>query len=724
MAKTNYERLMSMIGNDHNPFIVYDVQTTSDRSMEGMDDRITQLALAYYKYNSGKGKYELQDNLFMLKKAEPQQIMNILKLEEPTRENAERILREEYVYERKKEIVLKLEENLKSAIKEKKRKVKFDHFVDTETERYRLSVYELKDEIGSYSIYRNDQFVAKIDRRYSARYKDEDGKPKELEPRITAEAEKALFEAVAKDYDGFWNTDVLSEDDDYKKYVSENIDRSIKHLEDRVKLKDHLAHQGISLDEWLAEGTGLSSEEIQIGINAFLTKYDNADTCYITNGKNVSKHYLKKENLVLNKADEKILDLYQIEKSAKKDIGFGNEWTLSFDQFAKAYKKDTGKEIKVFDSFTKSLCEAQMIGKLAGIEVSNRSQKQLESAVKECAFSMDEKYVMSTQRMMNSGWILLDSIPKNFDGFVFNSLEYVEFGNDRRYVDIDKMFEMNDNFEITLEGEKVPIKSWEELEAKIKSLNANISEELVKKIKSKYEEMEEMASSRKKEAEIKASSLLEESIPDVTETQTDETVTDDRADLSSYQRKIEKQIADYEQELSEIEKRKSLILQKRQYVNEKVLDDFKNFIGIKEAFRKVYQLIGEDSMEEVYYFKPVDNGSMLFQLCVADGCEVEGAAYLSCTKKGKDRFDEKAAFDLDISKDMKVEDLESQLKKCIKGENRTEVYRFFRETWKLIPEILENFTTVSSRNLCEHLAMMKESVPDNALLDEFDLEQE
>ena len=85
----------------------------------------------------------------------------------------------------------------------------------------------------------------------------------------------------------------------------------------------------------------------------------------------------------------------------------------------------------------------------------------------------------------------------------FNSLEYIDFGSERRYVDIDKMFEVNDNFEITLEGEKEPIKNWNELEEKIKALNGQVSPELLNRIQEKYEELSKFVREQKVDFSIK-----------------------------------------------------------------------------------------------------------------------------------------------------------------------------------------------------------------------------
>ena len=64
----NYDKLMQKLGNEHKPFIVYTVESTG--RMRGHNDRITQIALVSYKWNDSAKRYELQDNLFILAKAD------------------------------------------------------------------------------------------------------------------------------------------------------------------------------------------------------------------------------------------------------------------------------------------------------------------------------------------------------------------------------------------------------------------------------------------------------------------------------------------------------------------------------------------------------------------------------------------------------------------------------------------------------------------------------
>ena len=135
-------------------------------------------------------------------------------------------------------------------------------------------------------------------------------------------------------------------------------------------------------------------------------------------------------------------------------------------------------------------------------KVRHNSVHRLGEKVKEEAFKMDDKYVMSAVRASSLKWVPASVGEFYHADYVFNSLEYVDFGNSRRYVDLDAMFALNDNFEVTLEGEKTPIKNWEELENKIKALNAEISPKLLERIKDKFEEV-------KKEAELEKGKMKE-----------------------------------------------------------------------------------------------------------------------------------------------------------------------------------------------------------------------
>lgn len=93
---TNYEKMQFEIGKEHNPFIVYDVETTG--IMNGLDNRITQVSLVAYDYNKQTGKYELQDQLFMLAKPDEQAIRAIQEGEKVTKENIERRLAQDFAY--------------------------------------------------------------------------------------------------------------------------------------------------------------------------------------------------------------------------------------------------------------------------------------------------------------------------------------------------------------------------------------------------------------------------------------------------------------------------------------------------------------------------------------------------------------------------------------------------------------------------------------------------
>ena len=207
---------------------------------------------------------------------------------------------------------------------------------------------------------------------------------------------------------------------------------------------------------------------------------------------------MKKDGISLLEYNGKdnTVDLTQAERSM---YGGATMWTTDMETFAGNYKATTGKEIKTFDALTKALCMGEIAVSACDLSIALTSKNYLEKKVAECAASKDEEYVMSLTRASSLNWIPDYENKYNDFDYHFSSIEYIDFGNDRKYVDIDKMFEMNDNFEITLEGEKEPIKSWEELEAKIKSLNAKISDALLNKIHEKYNEIEKEADKQHKE---------------------------------------------------------------------------------------------------------------------------------------------------------------------------------------------------------------------------------
>ena len=395
--QTNLEKLNEMVKTSNLPFLVYDVETTG--VMNGNDNRITQFALAYYEFNDESNQYELKDNLFMLAKPDEDALHQIELNEIPNKENVERKLKQEFLYQKTKGL-------------DKEEKAKYINKVETDLEN-------------------NNEFI---------------------------------------------------------NYVTVNFDRMKMEMENSPKLKDVLLKQGLTLDSYIREGKGLTPTEMQVGITAFLDKHLTKATAFVNNGTYYAKHYMDKEHLSLNNSADVTIDLTQAERSRH---GGKSEWTSDISVFAKNYYMETGKEIKIFDALTKTLCMGEMTAKACGKSISHTSEEYLQSKVKESALSKDNDYVLSLSRANMMKWIPTDKSTFDIADYHFNNLEYVDFGNDRRYVDIDKMFEVNNNFEITLEGDKTPIKTWEELEAKIKSLNANISKELLEKIHDKYEEIKE-----------------------------------------------------------------------------------------------------------------------------------------------------------------------------------------------------------------------------------------
>ena len=283
---------------------------------------------------------------------------------------------------------------------------------------------------------------------------------------------------------------------DKEEYISKNLDSKIKEMENAPKIDEILSLQGIDSTNWLSSKDGLTSEEMAIGVMEFMNKYDNENVSLVTNGTYYAKHYLDKEGIVLDKDNEQTIDMVQAKRSWK---GGGSEWTADVKDFAVEYEKENGKHIETFDALTKALIYGEMVGKATGYDISNRSVNYLANAVKESA-SKDEGYNLTQTELHNSLHIYSDMWDAwDVADYHFDSLEFVDFGNEKVYVDIDAMFEVNDNFEITLEGDKEPIKSWEELEDKIRSLNANISDKLLDQIKEKYEELEMSAENQRKE---------------------------------------------------------------------------------------------------------------------------------------------------------------------------------------------------------------------------------
>jgi len=447
----HYDRLLTEIGQNHAPFIVYDLETTG--RMNGHDNRITQIALTAYLWNLASDRYELRDHMFILAKPDPDNLRSLIKRAEPTRENAREELRSEFMFKYGR------------AEKEAYEKCKEQHA------KYKALIEDYRN--GTYTGRFSLDLLKKRSHEYAARA-----------PYL----KKLWDEKTAK----LANNDP-SMQAECNKYIADHLDEKIDAMKKTPSLKEELALQGITLDTYIAGNLGLTGSEMQTGIMEFLSKYDSPDTIFITNGTYYQKHYLAKAGMGITKDWDHIVDYAHILKENIKDPS-----KIRLSSFVEEYQKKTGKQIKTFDSFTKALCFAEMAASTCGVKISNRSLEQLTNAVKTEAFKNDENYVMSLSAMANHNWISIDKAISAT--YTFSSLEFVQFGNDRRYVDLDKMFEVNDNFEITLEGEKEPIKTWDELEAKIKALNSHISNDLLEKIKTKYEELEVEVNLKKQNA--------------------------------------------------------------------------------------------------------------------------------------------------------------------------------------------------------------------------------
>ena len=460
---TNFERLQEKIGAEHKPFIVYDVEATG--IMNGLDNRITQIALAAYDYDSKSGKYELQDQIFMLAKPNKDVIASIQDGEKVTDGNVLHRLAKDFCYS----VVGDIKKELNKAERKYAHDVQYpkQHSAE-ELSDLQEKIADLKDKVGmAYEVYESRKEM--LDRGVL------------IKEAIAYEA--ADEKAILQDWDA---------------YLLKNFDSKKEEMEKAVKIEETLKKQGLDLDRYISDDKGLTSAEMQIGVMEFLNKYNTKDTVFVNNGTHFTKHYLDKEGISLfdMASADNIIDLTQAQRSMH---GGASQWTADIDTFAENYKADTGKEIKTFDALTKCLCMGEITVSACKMSVSLVSENYLQKQVAESAMSRDNDYVMSAARASTMNWIPASQHAFDFADYHFDSLEYVDFGNDRRYVDVDKMFEMNDNFEITLEGEKEPIKTWEELETKIKSLNAEISDQLLDKIHEKYNEIVQEADKERKD---------------------------------------------------------------------------------------------------------------------------------------------------------------------------------------------------------------------------------
>lgn len=453
--------VLNKVMAEHKPYIALDVETTG--IMNGNGNRCTQVALSAYKYE--EGEYRLQDSLFMLVKADKEQLEGVLKSEEVSEKNAKELLTREWLY------------SMRSTSAEE-RKIK----------KYEEEIKEIKDGTFLY----NKKPV-----------KDKDGAIKTRQDKIDAIVNSDKY-IIATKCKGLTDEEMLNTfKAGYDDFIKTNLERKMNELKDNIGCREMLKYQGIDLDEYKKSGEGLTDGEIVIGMNEFLDHYLTKDTAFLTNGTYFTKHYLEKLGEHLPETATYI-DIPQCvnSNSHKTYEKMGNRYAPEFSSFAEFYKSETGKEIKNFDAYTKTLCMSEMACGMTENKVRHNSVHRLGEKVKEEAFKMDDKYVMSAVRASSLKWVPASVGEFYHADYVFNSLEYVDFGNSRRYVDLDAMFALNDNFEVTLEGEKTPIKNWEELENKIKALNAEISPKLLERIKDKFEEV-------KKEAELEKGKMKE-----------------------------------------------------------------------------------------------------------------------------------------------------------------------------------------------------------------------
>lgn len=463
---TNREKLQTYVQNQKKPIIIYDVETTG--VMDGSDNRITQIALAAYNYNEKNGMYELQDHMFMLAQANEKSIKNILHRQTDNLEVAKELAKESLLY--------------------------------TYTHKPLSDIKNITKQIET--LYRN------IEKARNGRYKSLET-PEDVVIYIEEQNEqiKKRQEQIKQleDIHNIHKLQVQENPDEIVEEFKEKFDLLVeeqqKMLKENTKLQDVLKIQGIDLDRWRKEKTGLSFGEIQLGITKFVEKYGKNDTVLLNNGTYFCNHYMKKEHLKIMKDHEEI----DISKCYSRD------WTFSLDELKDNYKQKTGKEIKTFDALTKCLAFSEIISSEINVPFINTSKTYLEEQVKLETISHKEDDTMDyviTMAELERSHIVMD-IPR-YDRNIpcFSNLEYIDFGSERRYVDLDRMFEINDNFEITLEGEKDPIKTWEELEEKIKALNGEVSFELLNKIHEKYDEIQQVANKNRNDVKIKNESLI------------------------------------------------------------------------------------------------------------------------------------------------------------------------------------------------------------------------
>ena len=432
----NKDRLIENIKNEHKPFITYSVETTG--MMNGNDNCITQVALASYDYNKRTQQYELQDHIFMLAKPDRDRLYAIREMEIPTDENIKEKLKQNYLLE------------IKRRAKDNCDKMQKQIFRMSNSDKY--SPAEVSEKMKDYAHLQI-----------------------ELE-----KLEKDLKENPSKFLE--YNGELTNE---YKFFERAKYSEIKSEMQKYIGIEKYLMTQGLDFEKYANSEEGLTTTEIQYGIMEFLKKNQNPKTVFVNLSSFFSKHYLDKENIVITDEKEKIIDLQQVERSMKsRNLG----WTTNFSEFIEDYKGKTGKEITCLDALTKALCLGEMTAKATEIPMSLESRSLLDGAVKRLALDESNEYVMKLSKASQKEL----HMSKEKD-----SLEYIDFGNDRHYINVEQLFEMTEDFEITLEGEKEPIKTWEELEVKIKELNGNISKKLLDAIHDKFDRVVEEAEQRR-----------------------------------------------------------------------------------------------------------------------------------------------------------------------------------------------------------------------------------
>jgi hypothetical protein len=324
---------------------------------------------------------------------------------------------------------------------------------------------------------------------------------RKADPQALLEKHKYRFETYCNEIVTHRGSDIRGE---YKVKAIDRVSKTIEDIKNEGSLAEILKNQGIDYAEYQKMEDGLTVAEIQQGINAFMEKYLKDDTVFVNNGTFFSNHYFEKENISIPTYNHEIIDITQVSRTRYGNNGNTNQWTSDIPTFAKNYETTTGKKIRTFDAYTKSECIGIMASNYCNIDCSLDNKKIVENLIKETAFEKDSDYVLSFARASQMQWIPAYNTQPSFTvgAFHFNTSCYVQCGNDKRMVDVDKMFAFNKNFEVTLEGTEEPIKTWEELEAKIKALNADISQELLDKIHEKYDETRGIAEQERKEHHI------------------------------------------------------------------------------------------------------------------------------------------------------------------------------------------------------------------------------